>query len=324
MANRKFSYVLITLLVMIVTLMALGAGVRTMNAGLSCPDWPLCYGKVIPDFHPTVWFEFVHRAYAGLVAILFVGCFAYVLSLKSAPRAAKTTVTAALFFLLMQIVAGALTVLMVVKWVAVTSHLMLATFFFCTVFWTLQLLRPAVELGREVAPRALRFVTGLLSFLILAQILLGGIVASTYAGSVCVDWPLCNGQWVPTMSGAIGHQISHRFMAYFLAFAITIYAAVIQGLARREWMTPQLLRLSRLNLFVVFAQVGIGIANLVLFIPPSVTVVHQSMAIILLAVNLRTYFVSRVVCETAVAARKTEPISATTSAYPVDSGALLS
>jgi hypothetical protein len=28
--------------------MAIGSATRVMNAGLACPDWPLCYGSVLP------------------------------------------------------------------------------------------------------------------------------------------------------------------------------------------------------------------------------------------------------------------------------------
>jgi cytochrome c oxidase assembly protein subunit 15 len=310
--NKKFAIVLVVLSVMIVTLMALGAGVRTMNAGLSCPDWPLCFGKIIPDFHPAVWFEFVHRAYAGLVALVFAACFFYVLRLKTAPPAAKYAAVAGLFFLLMQIVAGALTVLWLVKWAAVTSHLLLATLFFCSVLWILFQVHPAVESPTSRAPRALRLVTGLLAVFVFLQIALGGIVASTYAGSVCVDWPLCNGQWVPAWQGAIGHQVSHRFFAYFLAIAIAVYALVIQMNAKKSWVTPQILRLSRMNAAVVVMQVCVGVANLLLFIPPWVTVVHQSMAILLLAVNLRTYFVARLIARSAIPAA---PAQTSTQAF---------
>lgn len=291
--NRYLVYALRTLLIMIVGLMALGAGVRAMNAGLSCPDWPLCFGKVIPDFHPGVYFEFIHRAYAGTVSLLFFGVCAFVLLSSRTRRVTKVAAGFGLFFLFMQIVAGALTVLWLVRWFAVTSHLMLATLFFCSVLVMLLSVDPSIDLKPVAAPVAVKIVAGFLSFAVLLQILLGGIVASTYAGSVCVDWPLCNGQWVPTWTGAIGHQISHRFLAYFLALAFIGFAGVLQSLRSRPWVSHQLLVWSRIAAGVICLQVAIGIANLMLFIPPSLTVVHQSVAVLLLAVSLRIFQIAR-------------------------------
>lgn len=287
----RFVFALRALAVMIVTLMALGAGVRTMNAGLACPDWPLCFGKMIPDFHPAVWFEFVHRAYAGLVAIVFFGTLIYAFRSRSVPARVKWIGLLGLAFLIAQIVMGGLTVLLQVKWNIVTSHLMLATCFFLSVLWMTFETKPAVIQPPAVAPRAL----GLLSFVpvfVFFQIFLGGMVASTYAGSVCVDWPLCNGEWVPTWSGAIGLQIMHRMVAYALAFVIGAIGLVMWRLRNEKWMTNQLLRLAQYSALIVVLQVGVGVANLLLFIPPWVTVLHQSIAIALLGVTMRLAFVA--------------------------------
>jgi heme a synthase len=285
---KRLEWFLKTLLIMILGLMALGAGVRAMNAGLSCPDWPLCFGKVIPDFHPAVWFEFVHRAYAGVVALLFMGTCGYVLWSPIVPRAAKRAASAGVVFLLMQIAAGGLTVLWKVKWFTVTSHLMLATLFFCSVLWMLV----GVQTGTATVvrrPAALKFFAGFFTVAVFCQILMGGIVASTYAGSVCVDWPLCDGQWVPTWQGIIGFQIIHRFIAYGLALSILVFAAVMHVYRKAEWMTPTLKYLCIAGAGVVVAQVTIGVLNLVLYIPPALTVLHQSVAVILLAIQLRLF-----------------------------------
>ena len=295
-ATKNFLTVLRILLLLIVTLMALGAGVRTMNAGLSCPDWPLCFGKVIPDFHAGTYFEFIHRAYAGLVSIVFMGVAVYALGSKTLPRNVKIAASLGIIALLLQIVMGGLTVLLLVKAVIVTGHLVCATLFFCSVLFMYFFANPAIERNIKPAPVVLSRITGFFALLTFVQLTIGGFVASTYAGSVCVDWPLCNGQWVPTWTGAIGLQIMHRFVAYFLAVCLIAYAMLVQTLSKREaatWMTSQVLWLSRLSALMVVMQVCVGVANLMWFIPPSITVLHQTMAVILLAVNLRAHFVAR-------------------------------
>lgn len=289
---KKLSTYLTVLAVMIIGLMALGAGVRTMNAGLSCPDWPLCFGKVIPDFHPGVWFEFVHRAYAGVVAILFAVAVVWVLRSPMAPAGAKRAAKWGAAFLALQIVMGGLTVLLLVKAVIVTGHLLLATAFLSCVLWMLFSVRAARKLeaqdeGSVVSgsDHGLKFIAFVLPALVFLQIAIGGLVASTYAGSVCVDWPLCNGVWVPTWKGAIGLQIIHRFFAYGLVLlfgSLAVFAWI-----KRATMDASLRRLLWWSGGVVIAQTVVGILNLLYFIPPHITVSHQTLALVLLGLQLK-------------------------------------
>lgn len=308
--HPRFEKVLLVLLGMIITLMALGAGVRTMGAGLSCPDWPLCFGQVIPDFHVGVYFEFIHRAYAGLVALVFVGCLWYVLREVKAGRMVRSARVAAwtgFVVLMAQILMGGLTVLLVVKSIVVTSHLMLATIFIASVWCLFHVVRrqrrPANaprSLAKEIAGRAAaaafwgKWAAIALSSAILAQIFLGGLVASTYSGMVCVDWPLCNGQWVPTLSGAIGLQIIHRFVAYALVVAVlgfSIWLAIASRDAIAGFsLSPRLARLSVLFGALIVAQLVVGVLNLIWYIPAHLTVLHQSLAVLLLAVSLRIWW----------------------------------
>lgn len=292
-SHRRYEVWLQILIVMIVGLMALGAGVRAMNAGLSCPDWPLCFGQVIPDYHPAVWFEFVHRAYAGLVAIVFFLCAFYGFKKNDIPGGVKSAARWGIFFLILQIVMGALTVRYQVRSYVVTGHLTIATLFFLSVYWMVMSIDERVDRPHAYLPGSFAGVVRLLPLLVFIQIVVGGFVASTYAGSVCVDWPLCNGEWVPTWAGSIGIQIAHRFLAYGLAATIVIFAVMMQYKHMQPWVTPQFLRLSRYAAFTVFAQVVVGILNLIMYIPPWLTVMHQSIAIILFAITVRLYFVVR-------------------------------
>ncbi|MDZ4083623.1 MAG: COX15/CtaA family protein [Bdellovibrionales bacterium] len=291
MSLARYRNFLMILAVMIVGLMALGAGVRTMNAGLSCPDWPLCFGKVIPDFHPAVWFEFVHRAYAGVVALLYAGALFFAFRSKEMPKTVKTAAMWGSLFLAAQIIMGGLTVLLLVKAVVVTTHLLLATLFFGCVLW--MFFGVDHHLNAQKAKPSGISTTWIIALpiLVFAQIAIGGLVASTYAGSVCVDWPLCNGQWVPTWKGAIGLQIIHRFFAYGLV-------ALFVGLGgwalfRRERLSDLVWKLFLKSAVVVLLQTVVGIMNLLYFIPPQITVPHQTLAMILLGITLRLWFEAR-------------------------------
>jgi cytochrome c oxidase assembly protein subunit 15 len=42
-----------------------------MNAGLACPDWPLCYGQLVPtqQMNLQVFLEWFHRLDASLIGL---------------------------------------------------------------------------------------------------------------------------------------------------------------------------------------------------------------------------------------------------------------
>jgi cytochrome c oxidase assembly protein subunit 15 len=287
----RYRNFLMILAILIVGLMALGAGVRTMNAGLSCPDWPLCFGKVIPDFHPAVWFEFVHRAYAGIVAIIFAWLLFLAFRSKEVPKTVKTAAKWGTAFLSAQIIMGGLTVLLLVKAVVVTTHLLLATLFFGCVLWMFFGVDHHLNKQQPAAPKASGIATKwilALPILVFAQIAIGGLVASTYSGSVCVDWPLCNGQWVPTWKGAIGLQIIHRFFAYGLV--VLFVGLGVWAVIYREKLSDLVWKLFVKSAVVAVLQTIVGIMNLIYFIPPHITVFHQTLAMILLGITLRLWF----------------------------------
>ncbi|MGF1672056.1 MAG: heme A synthase, partial [Rivularia sp. (in: cyanobacteria)] len=52
-------------------LMAIGSATRVMNAGLACPDWPLCYGELVPtkQMNFQVFLEWFHRLDASLIGV---------------------------------------------------------------------------------------------------------------------------------------------------------------------------------------------------------------------------------------------------------------
>src|SRR5512143_642716 len=88
------------------SLVVIGGIVRITGSGMGCPDWPLCYGQLIPPFEFHTLIEYVHRLVALLVALTIAG-FALFVLLRYRQTKSLVTLTAAVIFLyLFQAVLG--------------------------------------------------------------------------------------------------------------------------------------------------------------------------------------------------------------------------
>jgi cytochrome c oxidase assembly protein subunit 15 len=111
--------------------MILGGYVKAIGAGLSCPDWPLCYGKLFPffddgDYPYSGWMiftEWFHRLVASLVGLLLL----FILYLASNLRKELPTLFNLLMILVIlfgaQVLFGALTVTQELEPLIVVTHL---------------------------------------------------------------------------------------------------------------------------------------------------------------------------------------------------------
>ncbi len=166
-------------------LMAIGSATRVMNAGLACPDWPLCYGQLVPSqqMNLQVFLEWFHRLDASLIGLMAIGLVALAIRWRhSLATWVPWTAGFVLFLVVFQGVLGGLTVTQLLRFDIVTAHLGTALLVFCTLLAMGMGLLPYQAKGTA---GKLSWLGGLAVVLVYGQSLLGGLVGSRWAAHQC-------------------------------------------------------------------------------------------------------------------------------------------
>ncbi len=266
------------LVVALVALVAIGGATRVMQAGLACPDWPLCYGVLWPgrQWNLQVFLEWFHRLDAFLVGVALLLLFALSLRFRSRfPGWLPWGAGLALGLVAVQGALGALTVLSQLAAPTVTLHLAAAL--------SLVLLLSAMHQGLERSPAVgAAPVAGdpprwwsplpvLAALLVGGQCLLGAAMASRWAAPLCLqDGEGCH--WL----------LLHRQGAYPAAVAVLLLAAASLALPAGQGRTRGFAFASA-GLVVVQVVLGVLTLRLQLAIP-AVTIAHQLTAALLVGV----------------------------------------
>jgi cytochrome c oxidase assembly protein subunit 15 len=252
-----------------VFLMALGSATRVMNAGLACPDWPLCYGVLVPQkqMNLQVFLEWFHRLTAssmGLFAIALVTmCWWY---RRDLPKWAPWTAALALFLVVFQGLLGGLTVTELLRFDIVTAHLGTALLFFVTLLSMGMGLRPYQGTGTVGKLPWLGLVAAILVYF---QSILGALVGSQWALHQCLsDSQLCR---------MMNSHIAGVVPATLATIAVVVWAW------RTPALHPALRRWANIAGGLVVLQILLGVATfkLRLQVEP-LTVSHQAIGALLL------------------------------------------
>lgn len=176
MYNRSLHWFAVLLAVCTLFLVIAGASVTSNQAGLSVPDWPLSYGKVMPPMVGGVFYEHGHRMIATTVGFLTVILAIWLW--RSEPRRwMKGVGLAALGAVIVQGVLGGLTVKFLLPKPVSISHACLAQLFFSTTVaiavWTSRSWVEGPRLIEDNGWPSLRVLATTVPVVILAQLALG-------------------------------------------------------------------------------------------------------------------------------------------------------
>ncbi|HSR42932.1 MAG TPA: COX15/CtaA family protein, partial [Longimicrobiales bacterium] len=238
-------------------LLFLGSVVHATESSLACPDWPTCYGSLVPEMSGGVFWEHLHRLVAGgLILMWLLATYLAWGPGRDRPVLRKAAV-AGLALLLVQAVLGGITVILRLPDAVSTSHLGLAFLFLALATVLAVITAPGWrerEPGSDTGSRLAVLVAGAAA-LVFLQSLLGAWVRHADAGMACPDIPLCLGEWVPPLEQRlVAIHWLHRGVGVLTGLVVVGVAGAVVARGRTRRVRLGAIAAGAL----VLAQVGLG------------------------------------------------------------------
>ncbi len=260
-----------------VVIAVLGSWVRINDAGLTCPDWPLCRGALIPSLHGGVVLEWSHRLVALVESLVVLGAIVTGLRARSVVAGVTPTLVALGIVFALQVSLGGATVFLANSPLSVMLHwgmgmALLATL---TILAVLSVLAPARKLaeaqfagvGAGAAP-----ALAIAAAVAFATMCAGAYVSSSYAGLACTTVPACDGTLLGNNPGQFV-QMVHRLAGCAFALVATFATGVALQVG-----SPRVRAFATLGAALVVAQIALGLGNVVWHLPIALREAHAANA----------------------------------------------
>jgi heme a synthase len=267
--SERLGWMFLSMAVLTFFLMALGSTTRVMNAGLSCPDWPLCYGELVPaqQMNLQVFLEWFHRLVASSIGFLMISLMGLTIGWrKQIPSWVPIAAGLCLLLVITQGILGGLTVTQLLRFDIVTAHLATGLMFFSSL----------LGIGVALIPYQGTGVVGQLPWLgsaavgcVYGQSILGGVVASRWAAHQC-------------LGGSRLCSVMYSHFAGVVPAVLTVIVLVVVAM-RTAALHPRLRMLTQLVTLLLGLQVMLGVSTLWLHLQVvALTVAHQAVGAALL------------------------------------------
>lgn len=232
-------------------LLVWGNLVAGLKAGLACPDWPLCHGKILPPLRWDIYMEFLHRVIAAVagVALLVLSTRRF----RSYRGGARAIPLLAAGLLAAEVVMGGVVVLLQIPVQLTTVHFTTGLVIFLLAYYMMAFdgIATPASFSWKGYP-GLFLGMGVLVFLLAAM---GAYVRHAGAGLSLPDWPTSLGGLLPgLLTGGVLLQFSHRVLAVLVALTIVAFwvATAVDDRLRSHR------KMARALVLLILAQIAVG------------------------------------------------------------------
>lgn len=286
-------------------LIVFGGIVHNTESGLACPDWPLCYGEILPDRGEGVAIEMGHRMAAASVGFLTVLFYLTASIRKRFDGRYRRIALLSVLFVIIQGAFGALTVILRLPSFASTAHLAVSILYLSLLLMLtfrakLSLEERSGPIPGEEVGKAVRWL-GLLVCLLYLQLLLGAFVRHTGSGASAGLGPesalfgidLTKGSfsyWPAELPGRF--NMLHRYFALFLGL-FTIWTGWRLRDVGRQISDPNLGRIAIATITLVITQIVLGIWSVWSFLGITAVTLHLAGGTLLFSVLFGGYLYVR-------------------------------
>ena len=280
------------LLLLIFIQISLGSAVRLTGSGLSCPDWPLCYGLWFPDQDKLskitdvnyefyqIMLEWIHRFNAAIF-IAPVTLLLFFVGLKATKnRKIRTILYSIMIVLAMQGLMGGFTVFDKNSPWSVAAHLGFALglmFLVIKIFLVslrLKTIKPLPNKNKKI------FILYITIIIVLATMLMGAIVSKSGSSLACDLWPQCSSDGDSLLQYNKIIHISHRFLAIISAIFIVLVVYNYNQIIKYKIIS----NIRNILILLTTLQILLGATVIFTELNLFIAMLHQSIAVLIFIV----------------------------------------